>query len=125
MDVQTTAAAGPGQSDVVQPTQDAAAAQPAPQASSASSGSEQQQHVTSGESTIASAVAKLYNVTQGTSGEPAQLNVSYKYVSELQLVVTVFTNPQTGEEIQFPPQELLGLAEMFDQIDGVTLDKTV
>jgi uncharacterized FlaG/YvyC family protein len=47
-------------------------------------------------------------------------------VSDLQLVVTVFTNPETGEEIaQFPPQELIGLAEFFDQIDGVTLDKKV
>jgi uncharacterized FlaG/YvyC family protein len=122
MDVQTTAAAGPGQSEVVQPTQDTAATQPAPQASSTSANSGQH---TTAESTLANAVAKIYNVTQGPSGEPAQLAVSYKYVSQLQLVVTVFTNPQTGEEIQFPPQELLGLAEMFDQIDGVTLDKKV
>ena len=57
--------------------------------------------------------------------EPA-LDISYKYVSQLQLVVTVFTNAQTGEEVaQFPPQELIGLAEFFDQIDGVTLDRKV
>jgi uncharacterized FlaG/YvyC family protein len=76
-------------------------------------------------STIAAAVAKIYNVSSGSSGQP-QLAISYKYVSELQLVVTVFTNPQTGEEVaQFPPQELIGLAEFFDQIDGVTLDRKV
>ncbi len=61
----------------------------------------------------------------GSSASP-QLAISYKYVSELQLVVTVFTNAQTGEEVaQFPPQELIGLAEFFDQIDGVTLDRKV
>jgi uncharacterized FlaG/YvyC family protein len=39
--------------------------------------------------------------------------------------VTVFTDPDTGAQVQFPPQELVGLAEFFDQIDGVTLDKKV
>ena len=77
------------------------------------------------ETTIARAVAKLYNVS-AASGEPQTLSVSYKYVSELHLVVTVFSNPETGEEVaQFPPQELIGLAEFFDQIDGVTLDQRV
>lgn len=124
MDVQTAAAAGTGQGDAVPQTQEPAAAQGAPQVSSASSSGSQQHSAF--ESTIASAVAKIYNVTQGSSGEPAPLSISYKYVSQLQLVVTVFTNPQTGEEIaQFPPQELIGLAEMFDQIDGVTLDTKV
>jgi uncharacterized FlaG/YvyC family protein len=121
MDVQTVASAGSGQSTEAVGTQGAGAAQSVPGSSSTSSA---QQNVA--ESTIAAAVAKIYNVTQSGSGEPVQLSVSYQYVSQLQLVVTVFTNPQTGEEVaQFPPQELIGLAELFDQIDGVTLDRKV
>jgi uncharacterized FlaG/YvyC family protein len=122
MDVQTVAAAGSSQSGDTSPTQGAAAPQAAAASSHSSSTASAQQN--QGESTLASVVAKLYNAS-GPSGEPAQLAVSYKYVSQLQLVVTVFTNPQTGEEIQFPPQELIGLAELFDQIDGVTLDRKV
>ena len=77
------------------------------------------------DSTISKAVAKLYNVSS-SSGQPQALSVSFKYVNALQLDAIVFTNPETGEEVaQFPPQELIGLAEFFDQIDGVTLDRKV
>jgi uncharacterized FlaG/YvyC family protein len=123
MDVPTVAPAASGPSEGVAPTQEVAAAPQAPAISSGSSGSPASKAVN--ESTIAAAVAKIYNVSSGSSGPP-QLAISYKYVSQLQLVVTVFTNPQTGEEVaQFPPQELIGLAEFFDQIDGVTLDRKV
>ncbi|HTC29952.1 MAG TPA: hypothetical protein VK702_04445 [Candidatus Acidoferrum sp.] len=123
MDVPAVAPASTGQSEGVAPTQTVAAAPQAPAPSLASSSSAAPKPVPN--STIAEAVAKIYNVSSGSSGQP-QLAISYKYVSELQLVVTVFTNPQTGEEVaQFPPQELIGLAEFFDQIDGVTLDRKV
>jgi hypothetical protein len=77
---------------------------------------------------IASAIAKLYNVgggsSSGTQQTAAGLDVSYKVVPGLDLVVTVFTNPATGQEVaQFPPELLLGVAQFFDQVDGVTLDK--
>ncbi|MGD0967221.1 MAG: hypothetical protein ABR949_02940 [Candidatus Aquilonibacter sp.] len=126
MDVQTVAPATSGQSGGATPGSEVAAAPQAPApvlgSSAGSSGSAQPKPVD--QSTIAAAVAKIYNVSSGSSGQPQQLDISYKYVSELQLVVTVFTNPQTGEEVaQFPPQELIGLAEFFDQIDGVTLDR--
>ena len=128
MDVPTVAPAATGQGEgVTQTTTTGVAAAPqAPATSSGSSnGTQQPQQPKPEESTIASAVAKLYNVSPGPSGQPA-LDISYKYVSQLQLVVTVFTNAQTGEEVaQFPPQELIGLAEFFDQIDGVTLDRKV
>ena len=126
MDVQTVAAGTSGPSEGVTPNAEVAAAPQAPATSSGSSGSSGSAQPKPVEgSTIAAAVAKLYNVSSGSSGQP-QLAISYKYVSELQLVVTVFTNPQTGEEVaQFPPQELIGLAEFFDQIDGVTLDRKV
>jgi uncharacterized FlaG/YvyC family protein len=125
MDVPTVAPATTGPSGgVVAPNQEVAAAPQAPAISSGSPGPTQPKSPVN-ESTIAAAVAKIYNVSSGSSGQP-QLAISYKYVSELQLVVTVFTNPQTGEEVaQFPPQELIGLAEFFDQIDGVTLDRKV
>ncbi|HTU70593.1 MAG TPA: hypothetical protein VMF11_09765 [Candidatus Baltobacteraceae bacterium] len=77
-----------------------------------------------GSATLASAVAKLYNVTQSSSGAPQELDVSYKVVHQLDLIVTVFTNPETGQVVaQFPPEVLIGLAEFFDQTDGVTLDQ--
>lgn len=130
MDVPTVAAAGTSQGEGVPqtPQTGVAAAQQAPATSSSSSSAAPPPHQAGDSATIASVVAKLYNVgnTPGSSSESPQLAISYKYVSELQLVVTVFTNPQTGEEIaQFPPQELIGLAEFFDQVDGVTLDKKV
>ncbi|MGA7569820.1 MAG: hypothetical protein WBG27_08305 [Candidatus Aquilonibacter sp.] len=124
MDVPTVAPATTGQSGGVAPTTEVAAAPQAPAISSGASSAPQPKSPVN-ESTIAAAVAKIYNVSSGSSGPP-QLAISYKYVSQLQLVVTVFTNPQTGEEVaQFPPQELIGLAEFFDQIDGVTLDRKV
>ncbi len=124
MDVPAVAPATTGQSEGVAPTQEVAAAPQAPAPSSASSSGAPQPKVN--ESTIAAAVAKIYNVSSGSSTQSQPLDISYKYVPELQLVVTVFTNPQTGEEVaQFPPQELIGLAEFFDQIDGVTLDRKV
>jgi uncharacterized FlaG/YvyC family protein len=125
MDVPTVAPATTGPSGGVAPTSEVAAAPQAPAISSGASAAPQPKSPVN-ESTIAAAVAKIYNVSSGSSGGPPQLAISYKYVSQLQLVVTVFTNPQTGEEVaQFPPQELIGLAEFFDQIDGVTLDRKV
>lgn len=123
MDVQTAAGAATGQSGGLPQTQEVAAAPQAPATSSGSSAGPQPKPVD--QSTIAAAVAKIYNVSSG-SGQAQALDISYKYVPELQLVVTVFTNPQTGAEVaQFPPQELIGLAEFFDQVDGVTLDRKV
>jgi uncharacterized FlaG/YvyC family protein len=68
---------------------------------------------------IAPAIAKLFG-----SGvpQPSKLNVSYRV--EGNDVVTVFTDPKTGKEVaQFPPELLLGLAQFFDQQNGVTFDK--
>jgi uncharacterized FlaG/YvyC family protein len=128
MDVPAVTPAATSPSDGIPLAQEVAAAPQAPAVSSGSAASAPAPKQPGESSTIASVVAKLYNVTsQGSSGGQApQLSISYKYVSELKLVVTVFTNPQTGEEVaQFPPQELIGLAEFFDQIDGVTLDQKV
>lgn len=92
------------------------AAAPAPAADS-SSGSQ------SGSSALAPAIAKLFGT--GTSPAPLNLNVSYKVVDGLDEVVTVFSDPHTGQEIaQFPSQILIGLAEFFDQERGATLDRS-
>jgi hypothetical protein len=79
-----------------------------------------------GSATIASAIARLYNVDAGGSSSPQDLEVSYKVVHGIGTIVTVFTNPVTGQEVaQFPPEVLIGLAQFFDQTDGVTLDQKV
>jgi hypothetical protein len=77
-----------------------------------------------GSATIASAIARLYNVDAG--GSSPDLDVSYKVIPGIGTIVTVFTNPVTGEEVaQFPPEVLIGLAQFFDKTDGVTLDQKV
>ena len=71
---------------------------------------------------IAPAIAKLY----APSGimEPDDLNVSYRVLSDHE-IVTVFTDPKTGKEVtQVPSEALIGLAEFFDQQHGVTFDQT-
>ncbi len=75
------------------------------------------------QSGLAPAIAKLF----GSTGVPTPitLNVSYRVVKDLNEIVTVFSDPKTGQEIaQFPPEILIGLAQFFDQERGVTLDQT-
>jgi len=125
MDVQP-AAPVTGATEGAQPASQAASGvtppSPAVPGSPAPQGSGSQSASTSG---IASAVAKLYNVGSGPSGQPS-LDISYKVVPGLDLVVTVFTNSETGQEVaQFPPEVLVGVAQFFDQLDGVTLDQKV
>lgn len=74
-------------------------------------------------SALAPAIAKLFG--GGSSPTPLNLNVSYKVVDNIDEIVTVFSDPQTGREIaQFPSQILVGLAEFFDQARGATLDRS-
>lgn len=76
------------------------------------------------QSGLAPAIAKLF----GSSGVPTPitLNVSYRVVKDLNEIVTVFSDPKTGQEIaQFPPEMLIGLAQFFDHERGVTLDQSV
>jgi hypothetical protein len=70
---------------------------------------------------LAPAVAKLF----GGGGSQPSLSVSYRVIKgDPPEIVTVFTDPKTGQEVaQFPPQELIGLAQFFDQENGVTLDQ--
>jgi uncharacterized FlaG/YvyC family protein len=73
-------------------------------------------------STLAPAIAKLFAVPG--PAQPISLNVSYRVERDPNVIVTVFTDPKTGEEVaQFPPEVLFNLAQFFDQQRGVTLDR--
>ena len=92
---------------------------PAPAASTLpSSGGGAAARETSG---IAPAVAKIFG--SGGIPQPVNLDVSYRVLKNHE-IVTVFTDPKTGQEVaQFPPEILIGLAQFFDQQQGVTLDQ--
>ncbi len=71
---------------------------------------------------IAPAIAKLFG--NAAVPTPIPLNVSYRVARDPNEIVTVFTDPKTGQEIaQFPPEVLVGIAEFFDHNTGVTLDR--
>ena len=71
---------------------------------------------------LAPAIAKLFG--SATPPEPIRLNVSYRVLTNPNEIVTVFSDPKTGQEVaQFPPDILIGLAQFFDHQRGVTLDQ--
>lgn len=77
----------------------------------------------SGKSTLAPAIAKIFAVSGPHA--PISLNVSYRIEGESDTIVTVFTDPKTGQEVaQFPPDVLVQVATFFDQHRGATLDKS-
>jgi hypothetical protein len=130
MDVQSAAPATTG---AITGTTPATPSGDSQQVTGVVTGTQQQSGETqsSGSSTLSAVVAKLYGTSQtpqtgsGTPSSP-ELDVSYQVIPQLDLIVTVFTNPQTGQEVaQFPPEVLIGLAEFFDHIDGVTIDRKV
>jgi uncharacterized FlaG/YvyC family protein len=74
-------------------------------------------------SALAPAIAKLFSVP--SPKEPTSLNVSYKIEGASDTIVTVFTDPTTGQEVaQIPPEVLIQIAQFFDQQQGATLDKS-
>jgi uncharacterized FlaG/YvyC family protein len=89
---------------------------PAPQTHSSS-------HSDDNHSAIAPAVAKLFNVPGPQA--PTSLNVSYRVISDTHQIITVFTDPKTGQEVaSFPPEILVNLAQFFDQPHGATFDRS-
>ncbi len=77
-----------------------------------------QQH----DGTLTPAIAKLFAPTGIV--DAGDLNVSYRVLSDHE-IVTVFTDPKTGKEVtQVPSEAMIGLAEFFDQHQGVTFDKS-
>jgi len=71
---------------------------------------------------LAPAIAKLFG--SASPPEPIRLDVSYRVLKDPDQIVTVFSDPKTGQEVaQFPPDILVGLAQFFDSPRGVTLDR--
>ncbi len=75
----------------------------------------------SGDGKVVSSVARFFGPP--TNPQPVTLNVSYRVLHHPNEIVTVFSDPRTNQEVaQFPPEILIGIAEFFDQHQGVTLD---
>lgn len=68
-------------------------------------------------------VAKLF---AGDGAEKSvSVNVSYRVEHDPNIIVTVFTDPTTGQEIaQIPPEVMVQFAQFFDKQSGVTLDRS-
>jgi len=77
----------------------------------------------SNRSALAPAVAKLFALPAPPA--PTSLDVSYRIEGASDTIVTIFTDPKTGQEVaQFPPEVLIHLAQFFDQHQGATLDQS-
>lgn len=60
-----------------------------------------------------------------TGGAASHVTVSFQVAHSPNEIVTVFKNSQTGEEItQVPSEIMVQIAEFFDQVAGVVLDKS-
>jgi uncharacterized FlaG/YvyC family protein len=56
---------------------------------------------------------------------PVSLDVSYRVINDTHQIITVFSDPKTGQEVaQFPPEVLANLAQFFDQQHGATFDRS-
>ena len=65
-------------------------------------------------------VAKIF-----TGGAAQQVTVSFQVAHNPNEIVTVFKNSQTGEIIsQVPSEIMIKIAEFFDQVAGIVLDKS-
>lgn len=72
---------------------------------------------------LISVVAKLFADDGATKSEA--VNVSYRVEHDPNIIVTIFTDPATGQEIaQIPPEVMVQFAQFFDKESGVTLDRS-
>jgi len=122
MDVQVVASGAAGQQQL--PAQFAApaasTAQPVPAA--AVPGSAPQADSRGALSPI---VAKIFGDAASSGPYPVTVNVSYRVEHDPNIIVTVFTDPKTGQEIaQVPAEVLVQIAQFFDKESGVTLDRS-
>lgn len=68
---------------------------------------------------LAPEVAKLFGGGHGVS-----VNVSYRVEHDPNMIVTVLTDPGTGQVIaQIPSEVMVQIAQFFDKQTGVTLDR--
>lgn len=97
-------------------------ASPAPQQQGGGSapGTQSTAHAEPG--VLSSIVSRMY----AKDGLPAAdaPNVSYRVEHDPDMIVTVFTDPQTGQELaQIPAEVMVQFAQFFDKESGVTLDR--
>ena len=65
-------------------------------------------------------IAKVF-----TGGSSSNVTVSFEVVHNPNEIVTVFKNSKTGEVItQVPSEIMIKMAQFFDQVAGVVLDKS-
>lgn len=75
------------------------------------------------QSALSAVAAKIFS--GGGAAGAQNVNVSYRVEHQPDMVVLVFSDPHTGQEIsQVPAESLIQLAQFFDKHSGVTLDKT-
>lgn len=73
---------------------------------------------------LTSTVAKLFGKRNPSPQDEVQ--VSYRVSKNPNEIVTVFTDPKTGQEItQFPSEMMIELAQFFEKESGVAVDKSV
>ncbi len=105
----------------------AGASEAAPQAALPAAGSQpssaptqQTAHADAG--ALSPVLARLFG--EGSSAQ-ISVNVSYRVEHDPNMIVTVFTDPQTGREIsQIPAEAMVQIAQFFDKQTGVTLDES-
>lgn len=122
MDVQTLGQV-PTLSSLGDASSGASQSAPVPLAGSAPDGSAGQPSQKSGLQAFAlpQDVARVF-----TGGAASHVTVSFQVAHSPNEIVTVFKNSQTGEEItQVPSEIMVKIAEFFDQVAGVVLDKSV
>lgn len=74
-------------------------------------------------SDLSHVVAKIFG--QSGNPSPVTVNVSYRVEHDPNMIVTVFTDPETGREIaQVPAEVMVQIAQFFDKQSGVTLDRS-
>ncbi|HET9096325.1 MAG TPA: flagellar protein FlaG [Candidatus Baltobacteraceae bacterium] len=78
---------------------------------------------TSNSGPLSSIVAKLF--AQDGAVKSESVSVSYRVEHDPNIIVTIFTDPTTGQEIaQIPPEVMVQFAQFFDKESGVTLDRS-
>ncbi len=71
---------------------------------------------------LAPVIAKIFS--QGHPAQPVTVDVRYRVEHDPNMIVMVFTDPHTGEEIaQVPSEMVVQMAQFFDKHSGVALDR--
>ncbi len=121
MDVQVVVPGVPGQQQIPEAAASGAPqSQPLPASTPGSLQPAPQPH----EGSLSPVAAKIFG-SNSALPQPDAVNVSYRVVHDPDIIVTVFTDPKTGEEIaQVPAEVMVQMAQFFDKESGVTLDRS-